>query len=77
MDYFYQRYNVIVRFRGKRDYYIAAYRYVKRDDKEVYHGVNRPGLQSISSPKTKMWIADNLKKKSNVNASSATCNNFL
>ena len=54
MDYFYQRYNVIVRFRGKRDYYIAAYRYVKRDDKEVYHGVNRPGLQTISSPKTKM-----------------------
>ena len=37
--YFFQRCNVIVRFLGKRDYYIGTYRYVKKDDKEVYHSV--------------------------------------
>ena len=57
-DYLFQRYNVAVSFEGKQDYYIAVYCDIKKDDKEVYHSVNHPALESISLPKTKTCIVD-------------------
>ena len=59
-DYLFQRYNVAISFQGKQDYYIAVYCDIKKGDKEVYHSVNHPALESTSLAKTKTCIVDSI-----------------
>ena len=47
---------VVVNFSDGRDNYYTAYRYVTKQDAEVYHSVGHPNLNEIGSPKTKNCI---------------------
>ena len=44
---------IMVHFSDKHDHYIAAYRYVCKCDKDVFHSPNHPDLRNAKSPKTK------------------------
>ena len=47
---------VVVNFSDGHDNYYTAYRYVTKQDAEVYHSVGHPNLNEIGSPKTKNCI---------------------
>ena len=48
------KYNIQVNFSDKHDYYLSSYRYVCKEDEEVFHSENHPeNLLSASSPATK------------------------
>ena len=55
---------VSVHFQDKHDFYVAAYRYVTKEDKNVFHSPGHPALENISSPKTKQCIKEYRKRKS-------------
>ena len=44
---------VVVNFSDKHNNYISAYRYVTKEDENVYHSPGHPDLSSASSPRTK------------------------
>ena len=57
-------YSISVHFQDEHNFYIAAYRYVTKEDTKVYHSPGHPPLHNIASPKTKKCIAQNRKRAS-------------
>ena len=47
---------IVVNFSDGHDNYYTAYRYVTKQDAEVYHSVGHPNLNEIGLPKTKNCI---------------------
>ena len=47
------KHGIMVHFSDKHDQYIAAYRYLCKRDKDVFHSPNHPDLRNAKSPKTK------------------------
>ena len=45
--------NITVNFSDNHNYYIAAYKYVCKEDSNVFHSTGHPDLSDMSSPQTK------------------------
>lgn len=54
-----RKHGIQVHFSNRHDHYISAYRYVKKDDPEVYHSPNHPDLTDVASPRTSKCIRAN------------------
>lgn len=57
-----QQYGICVNFSDKHDFYLSAYRYVCKEDNDIFHSNGHPNLSEAKSPKTKGSIARNKRK---------------
>ena len=63
--------DIVVNFSDSHDYYLSAYRYVCKEDTEVFHSENHPNLAEAKSPMTKRSIASNRKRSSSTEPSTS------
>ena len=63
---------VTVDFSDTHDYYISMYRYVTKDDPDVYLSPNHPDLAHIRSPRTKTCNAVNRSRRGQKRPAAAT-----
>ena len=54
-----KKHNIVLHFSNSHDFYISAYRYLCKQDHDVYHSDNHPNLKEANSPRTKSTIAAN------------------
>ena len=67
-DYMFKNFGVVVNFaENPNSFYTGAYRYISKNDSDVYHSENHPPLESIGSPVTKKCVAAYRNKHSNKN----------
>jgi len=64
--------NIVVHFSSKPSYYIAAYRYITKEDENVYHSEGHPNLENMNSPPTKNCTLAYREKKRLQRANSDT-----
>ena len=44
---------IVVNFSDNHDNYYSEYKYISKEDPEIYHSTNHPNLDDVSSPRTK------------------------
>jgi len=72
---FQTNHNVVLNFSDTHNHYISSYRYVCKEDREVFHSAGHPNLTLVGSPRTKACInAYRTKRKSTNNTSAPTLN---
>lgn len=57
------KYGIVVNFSDSHNFYMSAYKYINKNDREVYHSAGHPDLSSVeSSPPTSKCIRANRAK---------------
>ena len=72
----FSKYNINVNFSDSHNHYISAYRYICKEDSEVYHSQAHPDLSEVGSPRTKTCIVayrQNHKRKAAMTAADTPC----
>ena len=64
--------NIVVNFSNKPNHYIAAYRYVTKEDMDVYLSDGHPNLDNVSSPTSNKGTQAYREKRKLVNTHSST-----
>lgn len=59
-----EMFGIVVNFTGDHDNYYSAYKYITKEDPDVYHSTGHPNLKEAVSPKTKHCLKAWRKRKS-------------
>ena len=65
--------DIVVHFSNKPSYYIASYKYVTKEDQDVYHSPGHPNLKDVSSPTTKKCTLAYRKKRRSMKELTDVC----